>query len=768
MKRLSIILGVLLLCTSLMAANKITGKVIDESNNQNIEYANVTLMAHDSTFVTGAVTDSNGDFLLKEVKDGDYILCISCIGYESSYLSIRNLQTNLHVGELPLSSDNVQLEGVTITASPVIKKTDRQIILPTEVQTKAASNGLTLLRNLQLSHIMVNPIDNSITASGGDNVQLRMNGVEVTQAEITAIRPADVIRIEYIDNPGVRYGNIGVVLNYIVKRRESGGNISADLSNGVSDIGYGEHNLAAKYHFNKSEISTTVYWGQRDLKWIRENYESFRFPEAYQENKEIGEPTKIKYDNLNFNLNYSYQENDKQLLNIALRNQYTDTPHSMSDRISTLYEGENTYSISDLSSSKVLIPSLDIYYQRNLKNKQTIYADVVASYLDSKNERTFMQKALNDEDADIYSQTKGEKYSIIGEGIYEKQFNTGKFTGGIKHIQAYLQNRYSGNVENKITMNTAETYLFAEYQSKIKGLDYTIGMGTMRTYNSQEHYSSEKYIFKPSLSLSYSLNGQWFFRYNGYLSGYAPSLSDMNDILQAMDKYQIRKGNPNLKSVTFYANTLAASWQSKYVSVEFFGRYSYDHKPIMENTYYEDKLFVRTTENHKGFHRINLETAIQIRPYKEYISIKITPFLNRYISYGNTYTHTHTNVGVRGNLMAMYKNWMFMAEMNTSNHTLWGETLTKEEKLHTIMAGYNTEKWSLSAGVLNPFTKKYEQEIDNLSKLAPYRQLAYSKNLSPLFIVNVSFNLDFGKKHNSQGRRINNKDIDTGILSGSK
>ena len=118
--------------------------------------------------------------------------------------------------------------------------------------------------------------------------------------------------------------------------------------------------------------------------------------------------------------------------------------------------------------------------------------------------------------------------------------------------------------------------------------------------------------------------------------------------------------------------------------------------------------------------------------------------------------------------MAMYKNWVLMAEMNTSNHILWGETLTKEEKLHTIMAGYNTEKWSLSAGVLNPFTKKYEQEIENLSKSAPYRQLAYSKNLRLLFMVNVSFNLDFGKKRNSQGRRINNKDTDTGILSGNK
>lgn len=768
MKRLSIVLAALSLCTSLMGANRITGKVIDESDNRSIEYANISLMAPDSTFLTGVATDGNGNFVLKEVKDGDYLLRISCMGYDHSYLTVRNLKKNLELGEVPLSATGVVLEGVTVTASPVIKKTDRQIILPTEMQMKASSNGLTLLRNLQLSRILVNPIDNSINAPGGESVQLRINGREVTQAEIIAIRPADVIRIEYIDNPGTRYGNAVAVLNYIVKRRESGGSITADLSNGVSNTGYGEHNLSARYNFNRSEISTTVYWGQRDLKWTRENYESFRFPQAHQENKEIGEPTRIKYDNLNFSLNYSFQENDKQLFNVAFRNQYSDTPHSMSDRISTLYQGETKYTITDLTSSKVVIPSLDMYYQRNLKNKQTIYADVVASYLDSKNERKFLQKASDGADTDVYSHTQGEKYSLIGEGIYEKQFDQGKFTGGIKHTQAYLQNRYSGNITDKVSMNTAETYLFAEYQSKIKALDYTVGVGAMRTYNSQGNYSSQKYIIKPSLSLSYSLNGRWFFRYNGYVSGYAPSLSDLNDISQTMDRYQIRRGNPALKSVTFYANTLTASWQSKYVSVELFGRYSYDHKPIMESTYYEDNHFIRTTENHQGFHRINLETTIQVRPYKEYISLRITPFLNRYISYGNTYTHTHTNIGLRGNLMAMYKNWVLMAEMNTSNHILWGETLTKEEKLHTLMAGYNTERWSIAAGVLNPFTKKYEQEKENLSEAAPYRQLAYSRNLSPLFMVNVSFNLDFGKRHDSRHRRINNRDTDTGILSGNK
>ncbi|MFR5758876.1 MAG: carboxypeptidase-like regulatory domain-containing protein [Bacteroides cellulosilyticus] len=190
MKRLSIISGVLFLCTSLMAANKITGKIIDESNNQHIGYANVSLLTQDSTFITGVATDNGGGFLLKEVNDGDYILCISCVGYENSYLSIRNLQANLNLGELPLSPDNVMLEGVTVTASPIIKKTRPANYPPRpRMQTKAASNGGFLTEK---STTVAHPDQSDRQQhhdSGGDNVQLRINGVEVTQPEIIAIPP---------------------------------------------------------------------------------------------------------------------------------------------------------------------------------------------------------------------------------------------------------------------------------------------------------------------------------------------------------------------------------------------------------------------------------------------------------------------------------------------------------------------------------------------------------------------------------------------------
>lgn len=768
MKQIFILCLVALFSCQAVAQNKITGRVVEHETKSPLEFVTVQLLASDSIFIKGTVTDAKGHFSFDKVEDGDFIVSVSYIGYETANIAISNLAKNLNIGDISLAGSSVMLEGVTVRATPVLKKTDRQIILPTQAQVNASTNGLSLLRNLQLSRILVNPVDNTVKMPGGESVQFRVNGVEVTQAEIIALNPADILKIEYHDYPGLRYGNAGAVLDYIVKRRDSGATVAADLSNAASATGYGENNLSLKYNHRKSEFSAYAYWGRRDLEWTRENYETFQFPDNTLQRTELGTPTPMKYDDLKFSLAYNLQDGDKQLLNIALRNNYNDAPNSMTDRESNLYQEDEVLAISDHLSSRQRIPSLDLYYQRNLKKDQRLMLNVVGTYLNSENTRTYQEGLPAAEPAIVRSSIDGEKYSLITEGIYEKKLKNAKLSGGIKHTQAYLSNEYRGDVEENVEMNIAETYAFAEYQQNIKRFSYTIGLGGMRTYHSQAGKSSGTYIFKPSLRLSYNPNDHLFFRYSGYISGYSPSLSDLNDISQPIDLLQVRRGNPALKSVRFYANTFNASWAGKMVSVDFFARYSYDRKPVMESTYYEDDRFIRTTENHRGFHRINLETSVQVLPYKEYIFLKITPFLNRYVSLGNTYTHTHTNFGLRGSLMATYKGWMFMAEMNTSEHTLWGETINRGEKLHTLMLGYNREKWSISAGALNPFTKRYEQEVENVSRLAGSRQVAFSTNLSPIFMVNVSFRLDFGRSYNAKNKSLNNSDTDTGILSGKK
>lgn len=768
MKHMLILCIASVLSCSAVAQNRVVGRVIGEDSKSGLEFVTVQLFTSDSLLLKGGATDAKGQFTFDNVADGDFKIRASFIGYETANIDIRNLEKNLNIGDIFLTNAAVMLEGVTVRATPVLKKADRQIILPTQAQVKASTNGLSLLRNLQLSRIQINPIDHSVKLPGGESVQLRINGVEVTQAEVIALNPSDILKIEYHDDPGLRYGNTGAVLDYILKRHEAGGTIAADLSNAASATGYGENNISAKYNYRKSEFSATAYWGRRDLEWTRENYETFSLPNKVLQRTEIGNPTSVKYDDLKFSMGYNFQDDDKQMLNIVLRNNNNNTPHSISDRESMLYQDSEALSVSDRLSSKTKIPSLDIYYQRKMKNGQQLMFNVVGTYLNSENERTYREGLPGKDPVEVHAAVGGEKYSLITEGIYEKKWKNGKLSGGVKHSQAYLSNEYAGVVTEQVAMNIAETYAFAEYQQSVKQFNYTLGIGAMRTYHAQEGKSSETYIFKPSVRLSYAPCEGLFFRYNGYISGYSPSLSDLNDISQPIDLLQVRKGNPDLKSVRFYANTLTASWTHKKVALELFARYSYDSKPVMGSTYFEEGKFIRIMENHKGFHRLNLETSVQILPYKEYLSIKITPFLNRYISQGNTYTHTHTNVGIRGSLMAAYQNWTFMVEMNTSNHTLWGETITKEEKLHSMMLGYNKEKWSLSAGVLNPFTKRYEQEVENISHLAGSRQVAFSTNLSPIVMINVSFRLDFGRSYNSSNKALNNQDSDTGILSGKK
>ena len=511
-----------------------------------------------------------------------------------------------------------------------------------------------------------------------------------------------------------------------------------------------------------------MQWSRRDLEWNRENEETFYYPDKVITNREtVAAPNRIKYDYLNTSLNYNYTNGEKSMLNITFRTDVKDIPSGFTDRNTILHQEDKEYEVKDREQSVTHIPSLDIYYQHNLKNNQRLYFDVVGSYLKSNNQRTYSMTELGQTPVDIFSKTEGDKYSIIGEAIYERPLGGGKFTTGLKHNQATMDNEYDGDEKIKVSMNTAETSFFAEYQSKFGKLNYTLGLGAMRTSYEQGNASQEKYFFRPTLNLSYSL-GKVFLRYNASMSGYAPSLSALSNVEQGMDAYQVHRGNPNLKSVTYFTNRFSVSYRNKWMNVDLSARYSYDDKPIMEETIYENDMFVRTYDNQKGLHRLMCQTSIQLRPFKEYLSINMTPFFNRYISQGNAYLHTHSNWGFRGSIVGMYKHWVFMADMNTSHHDLEGETITKGESIHSIALGYNKGKWAVQMMVMNPFTDDYHQGRENVSKLAPNKQLGFSKDFTRMVMLNVSFNLSFGKQKQMARKRIENSDTDAGILSGTK
>ena len=769
MRQILLIVSMLLVQGMAMASYRISGVVVDNGDASPLVGVTVLLTDDAGKQVMGVTTDVDGRFALKEVTKGDYTLQCSYVGYDTFMMVLKQVERNTDLGEIRLMPATELLDEVVVEGEKVIRKIDRQLVMPTEAQKKASTNGVSLLQHLQLPNLSVHPLTKAISTSYGESVQLRINGVEATEAEVVAIRPADVIRVEVHEQPGLRYGGAAAVVDYIVRRRrDSGGNVSADLTNGVSPLGFGNYQVSGKYHRGKSLFTTLVQWSRRDLEWNRENEEMFCFPDQTITNREVvASPNRIKYDYLTTSLNYNYTNGEKSMLNIAFRNNLKDIPYSFTDRNTLLYQEDRVYQVKDRESTKTVIPSLDIYYQLNLKNDRHLYFDVVGTYLKSDGRRTYSMTEQGQAPMEIASKTEGEKYSLIGEAIYEQPLFNGKFTTGVKHHQATTKNIYDNDVLTRVSMNTAETSLFAEYQGKVKKLNYTLGVGALRTSYEQGDAKQEKYFFRPTLNLSMQL-GKVHLRYHANLSGYAPSLSEMSDVTQPMDAYQVRRGNPDLESVTCFTHQLSASCRTKGASAELSARYSYDDRPIMEETLFEDGMFVRTFDNQKGFHRLNLQANLQLQPLKQYLSIKLNPYFNRYISRGNAYTHTHSNWGFRGSIIGMYKQWMVMADMNTSYHEFWGETINRGEAVHSITMGYNTGKWALQAMVMNPFTDDYHQGVENVSRLAPNKQRAFSKDFTRMLMLNVSFNLDFGKQKKTASRRIYNDDTDTGILSGSK
>jgi len=755
-----------------MAQRKISGTIVDTDTHDAIEFANIALLKQDSTFVAGASSDTKGLFAFNDITDGEYILSATYVGYKKAYIPINDLKQNIDLGDVSLKSSDVALNDVTVTANAVIQKPDRKVIIPSDAQIKASNSGITLLRNLQLSRIIVNPLDNTVSIPGDQPVQLRINGVEVTVAEVVAIQPADIIRIEYHDDPGMRYGNAGAVIDYITRRRESGGSLSGNLANVFfQDMGWGENFVSAKVNHKKSEFGVNAYWSRRDIEWTRENEETFIFPDKTLKRVEEGVPTTFKDDRLNVALNYSLNETDKYLFNATFRNNYQKTPNQFSDRNSLLYSTDNRdnpLSISDHSTWRSYSPSLDLYYQRNLKNNQLLIFNAVGTYIDSKSTRLYQESRNNELSTDIYSSVLGEKYSFIAEGIYEKTLSSGKFSAGLKHTQSYTSNTYEGNVSTDIGLNFAETYGYAEFQLRKNKFNYTFGLGVMRTYNSQGENSNKKYIFRPNLRVSYTINDNAYIRYNGYISGYSPSLSDLNNVEQEIDSLQIRRGNPDLRTVWYYTNTLNAGFNKGIFGAEFFMRYSYDHKPIMEKITFEEGKFIRTNINQKGFHRLYTEINFKLKPFGDYLTLSMAPGYNRYISYGEDFTHTYGYWRVRGSVTLNYKKWIFNAEAWTRWNNFWGETMDRGERLHTIMAGYNAEKWSLNVGMFNPFSKSYSQDSRNYSALAPNKSYVYTDNLKQIVVVNFTMNLNFGRQYKAGNKRLNNDDTDAGIMSGSK
>ena len=148
------------------AQQAITGRVVDKDTKEGVIQATLQLLKKDSTYVTGVLSDDEGNFNLPVEEPGNYILKITSIGYVTLAKDVAvQSGKDLDAGTLSLKADAIMLKEVVATgmAAKVVVKEDTFVYNSSAYRVPEGSVVEELVRKLPGAQV---DDDGKITING--------------------------------------------------------------------------------------------------------------------------------------------------------------------------------------------------------------------------------------------------------------------------------------------------------------------------------------------------------------------------------------------------------------------------------------------------------------------------------------------------------------------------------------------------------------------------------------------------------------------------
>ena len=252
---LAIVLGCLLVQVGLTAQVTYSGRVVSSEDKTPLALVNVILLARDSSFIAGGVTDEQGRYSIgmEEGKVPQWIRA-TCVGYESL---LRPISLYPQVGaELALAMHTGELQDVTIRAK-------RKAFSLKDGAFVANVSAVPSLRNSGSIDNLLNRIpfvqgsggSYSVLGTGGE-ATLYLDGQRVQDASILQhLRSQDIASVEVINTPGAQYkaSTKSVIKIQTIKKQDM-------TSLSASQYALLQNRLSTYTGVNVAHSSTRTYW----------------------------------------------------------------------------------------------------------------------------------------------------------------------------------------------------------------------------------------------------------------------------------------------------------------------------------------------------------------------------------------------------------------------------------------------------------------------------------------------------------------------------
>ena len=651
------------------------------------------------------------------------------------------------------NSDSIpeqQLQEIVIEAPKVIRKADMDVYHPSSSAVENSKNGVQLLRNLMIPSLTVSDALGSIKAAG-QPVQVRINGRQSTLDQVRALLPETIKRVEWIDNPGLRYGGANYVLNFIVSNPTVGGSVQVE-ARPCLDQAWGFYTANVKLNSGRSqwEIGGN-YKLTNKIKSHRDYTETFTFPDGrsltrretprggYMDNSQAGA-----------GISYSYIKPDTTVFMADVRLNQNITDKYRFDGLLMLSDGSPDILLSDAHGNTGSTPSLSLYWQQNLPRRQMLVVDFNSSFYFGRSFSDYQERLpdvgsyLTDIHTDIHD--RNQAYAV--EADYIKNWENSRFTAGASYTANRNRSKYDNLGGDIFHQRQDKVYFYAEYFHRFGRWTATAGMGAQYTdfLFLESDRGTHTWSPRPQATITYSLNQNHNFRlsFNSWQS--TPTLAETNVVPQQLDGFQWRVGNQNLKTANSYMLTFRYGFNLPRISGIFGVRAFTSPNAITPLLQWEGERLVTTYENSHGLQNLSFFLAPQVEIIPDWL------MLSGYLQFrmermrGTGYDLRHNAWSGNASLQVMHWGFVLEAQYMRSQRDLWGEKISWGEDLNIIELSYNWKEWQFGAGVIMPFGQ-YDQGSKQLSKWNRNEQHMRINMRMPY--VSISYNLQWG--HQKRG-----------------
>lgn len=656
--------------------------------------------------------------------------------------------------EAPDSTGALALDEIVVKAPKVIRRADMDVYHPSRSAVESAANGVQLLGNLMIPALYVSDALGSVQAAG-QPVQLRINGNVATVEQVRALRPETVKRVEWIDNPGLRYGGANYVLNFIVANPTLGGSLMAEARPALNQA-WGTYAADVKLNSGHSQWEAGADFKLTDaISSHRDYVETFTRPDGTSlTRRETPLGGSVDNSMLNVRAAYNYIKPDTTVFVATLR-----LDRNLSDRTAyrgmlCMSDGSADVELDDVNGSRGTTPGLSLYWQQELGHKGTLAVNFNSSFYFGRGYSHYVERAAAETLNDISTNIRDKNRAYALEADYIKRWDDGaRFTAGASLCANRNSSEYISQGGALFHQRQERVYVFAEYFRRMGKWTATVGAGLQYTsFRFRESgRGNNSWNPRPQATVTYSVNSNHNLRLSFTSWQTAPSLAETNVVPQQLDGFQWRVGNQDLKTSNSYMLTLRYGFNIPNVAGSFGIRAYSSPNAITPLTAWDGGRLVTTWENSRGLQNLSFFLAPQVEIIPDWLMASGYVQFRTERMRGTGYSHS--NSAWSGNMAVQLVHWGFAlsGQYVREQHDLWGEKISWGEELNIIDLSYSLKSWQFSAGVIMPFGR-YDRGSKSLNRWNRNEQHMRLDMRMPY--VAVSYNIRWGHQKHSAGKLV--------------